>query len=1170
MFSTMKNPMTAVNRNAAAGIMLALLSLLCYAKPAQKDDWRIRENLVTRLSGEWYKIKVLTRELSSVSDIIHDMRDIELFPSEATRCSEESLVAFDKKLEICEKKYRTLQKRVDDLKTPLADGCAILRQMVVGAPIEDMFSVLDNDDLARISEMMAIKHRVDSLWNNVDTVMTSLGNRMQIPPPRREAGSEGFEAGFFEILQANLGEKTQRYCQALDAIKDELVKRGTGDAVRQMYKIEVHRIKEDLKENKPGVAVRALHALAGRYTASQQKDELGNLLAKSYFMQAEYDSVLSVQTGLLDSASRFAGDMLFYRVQSLYALGRFDSLWRWGQSFPFATLDGQRRNCCLWAMLESGLALGKTDRFGAIASFVVKDSSYALHVMHALGRYYVQAKDYQNALLVFESALKFKPERDYDKKAYQRIQVAAAQTQFEKGNYEKALSQFFLVLNSDDEEVFSQALFGISWCYIKLGMYQKAELSLRKLINQAPNSPLAVQALLIMGQRKLNKVQYEWEKLTFLSNVENRLTMLRLQLQEKMADSMSGASRERLARMAGRVEELLTRFKNEKRENTGSIAALYDEAVRISTLIQQLYATGSFQEVAFSEKREMLLHRLDSLVLGVKEAGGEAQTVNRAFSEAAQTVEAIKKLLFRGKVFGAQAMIDRFRWEKENLDWRKSVAKKEIDSLQLAAAGAKDSLSLSRIATMETALNRVMDSLVKEGDRTLGRWYGRLTKTCEELVSLPLDSNDEIYLRYHDAELHYAQENERYSQAYAAFETAQAKYDSLIALFRDGKIAAVPVKPLEPTLTHDSSAQQYRLILKKHPHCDLAYAVRYSLAWCFNDMGKFDSAVTQMDSVAMAYPSCIYAPQAWMYIGEYMFDRSKLDQALKAYQSVLNYPESEWFDKALYKLAWAQYRLSNPEKAISSFLALVDLGDKAPAGKSLLEKESIDYIAISFSETDITGEKGLERATNFVRRFGDPTKGTEILHRLATIYKEQGRFDMAQKTYHTMLKMYPDYKQSPQIESELLMVMEKSSTFEEANIRNQEYFNKYNRNGDWAKAQTDNRVIAKADSLAQNHLYDAAVSYHQLALQKSDAMLYQTAAEGYSDFIKNYPSSPRAGECHYNLAEIQFSLGNYQRAAEEYMAVSRRYPDPKYKETAAWNAIVASQNLLKKEGSKPK
>jgi TolA-binding protein len=1165
----MKKQMTSA-RITAAGILFVLLSSLCLAKPVQKDDWRTRENLVTRLSGEWYKINVLARDLSSVKDIVQNMRDIELFPPEATRCSEESLVAVDKKLELCEKKYLVLQKQISGLKAPLSDGCAILRQMVVGTPVEDMFSVLNNDDLARISQMMSIKHHVDSLWNNIDTLMTSLSNRMQIPLPKRDAGGQGFDAEFFEILRANLGEKAQWYYHLLDAMKDELVKRGNSDAVRQMYQVEAHRIREYALENETGFAVRTLHSCLDRYAAPQMQTELQFLLVKAFFMQGAYDSVLSAQAGVTDTA-RFGSDVLLYRIQSLYALGRYDTLWRWGEHFPLASLGGARRNCALWVVLESGLKLGKTGHFGDIASLVVKDSSYALHVMHALARSYVQAKDYQNALQVFESALKFRPERDLDRKAYQSIQLTAAQTQFEKGNYDKALTQFFGLLNSDNEQVFAQALFGISWCYIKLGMYQKAELSLRKLINQAPNSPFAVRALLVMGQRSLNKVQYEWEKLTFLTNAENRLSMLKKQLSEKMADSAFIASRDardRLGRTAGRIEELMARFKNEKRGNAGSITAMYEEAVRLSALIQQLYATGSFQEITFSEKREVLLHRLDSLILGVK-AG--AQAADRAvFSEAAQSVAGIKQLVFKGKVFGAQARIDRFRWEKENLDWQKSLLKKEIDALSYASAKAHDSLALSRLLARETACSRTMDSLVKEGDRIHERWYADLTKSCEELVSLPLDSNDEIYLRYHDAELHYAQENEHYSQAYARFESAQTKYDSLMALFREGKVVAMPAKPQEPALVHDSSMAQYHYILSKYPHCDLAYAIRYSLAWCFNDIGKFDSAVAQMDSVAVRYPACQYAPQAWMYIGEYMFDRAKLDVALRAYQFVLNYPESEWFDKALYKLAWAQYRLSNPEKAISSFLALVDLGDRAPSGKSLLEKESIDYIAISFSETDITGEKGLERATNFVRKFGDPAKGTEILHRLAAIYKEQGRFDMAQKTYLALLKMYPDYKQSPQIESELLTVMEKSSTVEESNIRNQEFFNKYNRSGDWAKAQADKRVIAKADSLAENHLYDAAVSYHQLALQKTDTMLYQTAAQGYDDFIKNYPASPHAGECHYNLAEIQFSLGNYQRAAEEYMAVSRRYPDPKYKETAAWNAIVASQNLLKKEGPQQK
>ena len=1149
----------------AAGAVCALLPVASVAKEAKKEDWRVRENLVTRLSGELYKINVLTRELSSVSDVISDMRDIELFPPEVLRCSEDSLVALDRKLELCEKSYQVLQKQVTSLTPALADGMGILREMVVARPVDDMFAVLDKDDVQRISKMFAVKHHIDSLWRSIDTLMMSFAQKVHLVPEAREAAGCGFEAEFFQILRANLGEQTSRYYGMLDVMKDSLFRRASDDQAKRMYQIEVHRIKENLKGSNSFLAAKKLRSMIGRYANHPYVEDLNFLLVKALFSQKAYDSVLAVKPRVSDTA-RFGAGPVLYSLQSLYELGRCDSVWKWAQTFPLETLHGSYRNCALWMVMESGLVLGVTGAYAGLASLVDKDSSYALHVMHALARSYVRAKDYTMALSVLDGALRFRADAAVDRLARQSMRLTMAQTLYEKGDYAKALTLFFDLVNSENEATFAQALYGISWCYIRLGMYQKADASLRKIINQAPQSPLAVRALLTIGRRYLNRAQYEWEKLTSLTNAENRLALMRQGLEEKLADTLSPKARTQATKAADRIDELLARSKSEKRESDTSIAKLYDEADRLSNMVQQYYATGSFQEVSFSAKREMLLHQLDSLLVVVKGASATSD----GLSATGQTVEDIKNLVVKGKVFSAGSQLDRYRWEREHLDWQKSQASRALEALAKKKAKTRDSTAVRDISAAMASLNARMDSLVKTGDKLIEQWYGPLTRQCESLVSLPLDTADEIYLRYHDAELHYLHENEQYADAYAAYEAAQARYDSLMALFHEGKVLEMPVRPREPDLVHDSSMAQYTWVLKKFPHSSLDYAVRYSLAWCYNDLSKFDMASAQMDSVAHLYPACQYAPQAWMYIGEYMFDRAKLDKALAAYQAVLNYPESEWFDKALYKLAWAQYRLSNPEKAISSFLALVDLGDKAPSGKSLLEKESIDYIAISFSETDISGEKGLERATNFVKRFGDPEKGTQILHRLATIYKEQGRFDMSQKTYRALLKLYPDYKQSPQIESELLAVMEKSSTVDESNIRNVEFFDKYNKESEWSKAQADARAVVKADSLAQNHLYDAAVSYHQLALQKNDTLLYTTASESYEDFIRHYPTAARAGECHYNLAEIQFSIGNYQRAAEEYIAVSKRYPDSKYKETAAWNAIVASQNLLKKEGSQPR
>ncbi len=1157
------NRIATIARFLGTAALVAFAWSPCIAKDAKKDDWRTRENLVTRLSGEWYKINLLTQELSSQSDILADMRDMELFPPEVLRCGEDSLAVFDKKLELCEKKYLALSTQVSALTPGLADGLGILREMVVGQPVEDMFAVLDKDDLQRISTMFGIKHRTDSLWMDIDTLIRSFDRKVHLPAQEQEIAATGLQAEFFVLLRANLGQQTARYYGVLDAVKDSLKRRATGDQAKRMYQAEVHRIKENLKAANGFIAAKKLLPLMQRYPGHPYSDELNFLLAKALFSQQSYDGALRASRQVSDT-SRFGAAPLLVGLQSLYELARYDTLWRWAQTFKWESLSGSNRNFALWMAMESALALGITGVYANLASAVDKESSYALHVMHALARSYVKNREYGTALSVLDGALRFRPNEPIDRQARRDIRLTMAQTLYEKGDYSKALTQFFDLINNDNESDFAKALYGISWCYIRLGLYGKADESLRKLINQAPNSALAVKAFLTIGQRYLNRAQYEWEKYTYLTNAETNLTLMRKNLAEKMADTMRTAARAQAQKAVSRIDELLAKTKTEPRESYAGIEKLYNEADKLWDMVRKNYSTGSFQEISFSAKREMLLHTIDSLVIVVK--GGSVASEPEALSTASRSVEEIKRLVLRSSVLSTCSSLDRYRWDRERLDWQKSQAAREFEDLQAKMARTRDSASAAKFTPAVASVNARMDSLVRAGDRLAQQRYGDLTRECESLVSLPLDTDDDIYLRYHDAELHYQHENERYADAYAAFEAEQNRYDSLLILFHQGKTIDLPVKPKEPALAHDSSMAQYTYLLKRYPHGSLDYAVRYSLAWCYNDLSKFETAVNLMSSVAQQYPSCQYSPEAWMYIGEYMFDRARLDTAIKAYQAVLKYPESEWFDKALYKLAWAQYRQSNPEKAISSFLALVDLGGKTAAGKSLLEKESIDYIAISFSETDITGQRGLERAATFVERFGDPEKGTQILHRLATIYKEQGRLDLSQKTYHTLLKLYPDYKQSPQIESELLAVMEKSSTLDETNIRDIEFFNKYNKRSDWSKAQTEPRAVALADSLAQNHLYDAAINYHQLALQKNDTLLYTTASETYESFIQHYPLSPRAGECHYNLAEIQFSIGNYQRAATEYMAVSRRYPDSKYRETAAWNAIVASQNLLKREG----
>jgi TolA-binding protein len=552
----------------------------------------------------------------------------------------------------------------------------------------------------------------------------------------------------------------------------------------------------------------------------------------------------------------------------------------------------------------------------------------------------------------------------------------------------------------------------------------------------------------------------------------------------------------------------------------------------------------------------------------MKSASAVREQAVATVSNRRAAADAIRKVVIQSTGFCTEAIIEKSRFEQQYLDLEKTALNAREKELLRPLFERTDSTARKEVEAIKKKFSAQLDSLIALEDNRKKQYNRNMTSRLESLLVTDLDSVNAAYFHYQLAELYYADENSSYLRNYEKFDKDRMVYEQKLTAYRDGRILEPPVEPIAPIIDHLASGAEFTTALALSPPPEIAAAAHYGLAWCYNDAGATDSALQQMRTVASGFPASKFAAQAWMYIGEYLFDKNDLPAAIQCYQSVMKYPESEWFEEALYKLAWSQYRLSNPEKAISSFLALVSLGSgTGDKTKMLLEKESMDYIAISFSESDLTGPRGLDRAAAFAKKLGDPDRGSQILHRLASVYSDQGRYDMARHTYTTLLKMNPSYRNIVGVESELMAIKDRDASPEEISRLKVEFFKSYNSKSTWAKNQTDPENIVKADNLAEGQLYEAAIGYHQLALQKNDAAVYATALSTYSDYIRHYPSSRRASECHYNLAELEFSLGDYQKAAEDYLAVSKRYPDSKFRETAAWNAIVASQNLVKKEVS---
>src|SRR5437773_8194857 len=133
---------------------------------------------------------------------------------------------------------------------------------------------------------------------------------------------------------------------------------------------------------------------------------------------------------------------------------------------------------------------------------------------------------------------------------------------------------------------------------------------------------------------------------------------------------------------------------------------------------------------------------------------------------------------------------------------------------------------------------------------------------------------------------------------------------------------------------------RYIDFITRFPNYRLIDGAYYLLGWCLGEMNKEGESLQAMRAlvcnnkykpldapappapskgkgakVENPYSECKpvkddsrFLPEAWTRVGEYHFDNSELELAISAYTRVLDYKDSPYYDKALYKLAWSYYR----------------------------------------------------------------------------------------------------------------------------------------------------------------------------------------------------------------------------------------------------------------------
>jgi hypothetical protein len=245
-------------------------------------------------------------------------------------------------------------------------------------------------------------------------------------------------------------------------------------------------------------------------------------------------------------------------------------------------------------------------------------------------------------------------------------------------------------------------------------------------------------------------------------------------------------------------------------------------------MITTHYHTGFFQDVSFSKKREQTLVYLDSLI---NEISGQKLSTPLNLINDDITVKKIKQIVENSNFFSAIAALDRFKWEKEYIDWQKRQLKQSEVDFALKIESTSDSVVIKSLQKKKAESIIQIDSILAK-EQTLKSYYFKyLTEKLETLLKKRQESSQTSYIRYHLGELYYSDENLKYTHEYNRYEANLSLYQQKLTDFRNGKIVNHPQKPDQPKLDHAKSIVQFKSILAQPVRSDITAPAYYSLGW---------------------------------------------------------------------------------------------------------------------------------------------------------------------------------------------------------------------------------------------------------------------------------------------------------------------------------------------------
>ncbi len=411
-----------------------------------------------------------------------------------------------------------------------------------------------------------------------------------------------------------------------------------------------------------------------------------------------------------------------------------------------------------------------------------------------------------------------------------------------------------------------------------------------------------------------------------------------------------------------------------------------------------------------------------------------------------------------------------------------------------------------------------------------------------------------------------------YDESVEAFFVAQDEYDRMLSRL-DSNVEEIPEAP---KYDFSKSLALYERIQNEFPGFKDIDGVYYMRGYLHgkDTAAQYDPKRAKDIWLALVteHPESKYASFAYLRIGSYYFEEGTdkdLRTAIEYFQRVMEYRDN-WYDQALYKMAWAYYNLSDYANATVRFVKLIDYSRtmRESTGKaSDLRAEAVQYLAISFADSGTAQD-----ALAFFDTIGDRPYKLEVLQKLAEVYVNMAKFPEAIETYSLLQELFPYNAENPVFQNAIIQILSTVPPVDVAkvNAAAEELIRRYGPDSKWWREQGKNRpATSQAQELAEARLRQLAFYYHDLANRAEDRKVklenFAIAAQKYREYLQRFPYADQAYELQYFFAECLFFSQNYEEAAAQYKK-AMTFTNPKYHTDAARGVVDSYQELVTADG----